>query len=76
MSTTETENEFWSGIPLEKRPQHIAMIMDGNGRWAQERSQPRVKGHEQGAETVRRITEECTALGIGQLTLYLSLIHI
>ena len=70
MSTTETENEFWSGIPLEKRPQHIAMIMDGNGRWAQERSQPRVKGHEQGAETVRRITEECTALGIGQLTLY------
>lgn len=70
MSSTETENQFWSGIPLEKRPQHIAMIMDGNGRWAQERSQPRIKGHEKGAETVRLMTEECARLGIGQLTLY------
>jgi len=70
MSSTETENQFWSGIPLEKRPQHIAMIMDGNGRWAQERSQPRIKGHQQGAETVRLMTEECARLGIGQLTLY------
>jgi len=70
MSSTETENEFWSGIPLEKRPRHIAMIMDGNGRWAQERSQPRIKGHERGAETVRAMTEECARLGIEQLTLY------
>ena len=70
MSSTETENEFWSGIPVEKRPQHIAMIMDGNGRWAQERDQPRIKGHQQGAKTVRAITEECTKLGIKQLTLY------
>ena len=70
MSTTETENQFWSGIPLEKRPNHIAMIMDGNGRWAQERSQPRIKGHEKGAETVRRITEEAARLGLGQVTLY------
>ena len=70
MSTTETENQVWSGIPLEKRPNHIAMIMDGNGRWAQERSQPRIKGHEQGAETVRRITEESARLGLEQVTLY------
>jgi len=70
MSSTETENEFWSGIPAEKRPRHIAMIMDGNGRWAQERDQPRIKGHERGAETVRAITEECAKLGIEQLTLY------
>jgi len=70
MSSTETENEFWSGIPVEKRPQHIAMIMDGNGRWAQARDQPRIKGHQQGAKTVRAITEECTKLGIKQLTLY------
>ena len=70
MSSTETENEFWSGIPAENRPRHIAMIMDGNGRWAQERDQPRIKGHERGAETVRSITEECAKLGIEQLTLY------
>lgn len=70
MSSTKTENEFWSGIPQEKRPRHIAMIMDGNGRWAQERSQPRIKGHERGAETVREMTEECARLGIEQLTLY------
>jgi len=70
MSSSEPENEFWSDIPDDKRPRHIAMIMDGNGRWAQERSQPRIKGHERGAETVRKITEECTRLGIEQLTLY------
>ena len=70
MSATETENEFWSGIPQEKRPRHIAMIMDGNGRWAQQRSQPRIKGHEKGGETVRAVTEECARLGIEQLTLY------
>lgn len=70
MSSTKTEPEFWSGIPDEKRPRHIAMIMDGNGRWAQERSQPRIKGHERGAKTVREITEECARLGIEQLTLY------
>ncbi len=70
MSSIETENQFWSGIPEDKRPRHIAMIMDGNGRWAQERSQPRIKGHERGAETVRMMTEECARLGIEQLTLY------
>ena len=70
MSSAETENEFWSAIPESKRPKHIAMIMDGNGRWAQERSQPRINGHQKGAETVRAITEECARLGIEQLTLY------
>lgn len=70
MSSTKIENEFWAGIPEEKRPRHIAMIMDGNGRWAQQRDQPRIKGHQQGAETVREITEECARLGIEQLTLY------
>ena len=44
--------------------------MDGNGRWAQERGQRRVKGHEVGAESVRAITRECARLGIGELTLY------
>jgi undecaprenyl diphosphate synthase len=58
--------------PLDpsKLPRHIAMIMDGNGRWARERGLERVEGHVRGAETVRRVVEECCRLGIGQLTLY------
>ena len=57
-------------LQREKLPRHIAMIMDGNGRWAQERGLERIEGHVRGAETVRRIVEECCRLGIGQLTLY------
>ncbi len=51
-------------------PRHVAIIMDGNGRWALRRGLPRVAGHKRGAETVRCITEECRKLGIGVLTLY------
>ena len=51
-------------------PQHIAIIMDGNGRWATERNQPRSYGHQAGVETVRRITAECVRLGVKYLTLY------
>lgn len=51
-------------------PQHIAIIMDGNGRWATERGKPRSYGHQAGVETVRRITSECTRLGVKYLTLY------
>jgi len=51
-------------------PRHIAIIMDGNGRWAKERGLPRLKGHERGVETVRSVTEECVALGVEFLTLY------
>jgi undecaprenyl diphosphate synthase len=51
-------------------PRHIAMIMDGNGRWARERGLERIEGHLRGAETVRRVVEECCRLGVGQLTLY------
>ncbi|MBI5365989.1 MAG: di-trans,poly-cis-decaprenylcistransferase [Planctomycetes bacterium] len=54
----------------DKLPRHVAIIMDGNGRWAQARGLPRVKGHEEGARSVREITEECAALGIGRLTLF------
>jgi undecaprenyl diphosphate synthase len=49
---------------------HVAMIMDGNGRWAQARGWPRLAGHRAGAETVRRIVEAAPGLGIGTLTLY------
>lgn len=51
-------------------PRHIAIIMDGNGRWAKERGLPRIKGHERGAESVRAVTEACVELGIEFLTVY------
>jgi undecaprenyl diphosphate synthase len=54
----------------ESIPRHIAIIMDGNGRWAERRGLPRLRGHEAGAESVRCITRECARLGVGQLTLY------
>lgn len=57
-------------VPPERLPRHVAMIMDGNGRWAQRRGLPRIEGHRRGADSVREITEECERLGIGQLTLY------
>src|ERR1700750_277417 len=51
---------------------HLAVIMDGNGRWANARGLPRVAGHRQGAKAVRRIVEAAPELGIGTLTLYAS----
>ncbi len=51
-------------------PRHVAIIMDGNGRWARERGLPRTEGHRAGAETVRRVTEACTEIGVEFLTLY------
>ncbi len=54
----------------ERLPRHIAIIMDGNGRWARQRGLPRIEGHRRGATSVRRVTEECARLGIEQITLY------
>jgi undecaprenyl diphosphate synthase len=51
-------------------PRHIAIIMDGNGRWAKERGLPRLEGHRSGAESVREVMEACIELGVGYLTLY------
>jgi len=51
-------------------PRHIAIIMDGNGRWAKERGLPRTEGHRRGAESVRAMTEACRELGVQYLTLY------
>jgi len=53
-----------------KVPQHIGIIMDGNGRWAKSKGLSRVKGHRQGAETTRRIIEACKEFGVSHLTLY------
>ena len=49
-------------IPREKFPRHIAVIMDGNGRWAVQRGLERIRGHQEGAKTVRRIVTECARL--------------
>jgi undecaprenyl diphosphate synthase len=57
-------------IPSEKLPRHIAVIMDGNGRWAQQRSLPRVAGHKEGVESVRAVVRGCREIGIPVLTLY------
>src|ERR1700704_4984036 len=57
-------------IELQRLPRHIAIIMDGNGRWAQEKGQDRLYGHFHGVESVRNIVEGCAELGIGYLTLY------
>ncbi len=51
-------------------PRHLAIIMDGNGRWAKQRRLPRIAGHRRGVQTVRAIVEECRSLGIAHLTLY------
>ncbi|QDT13335.1 Decaprenyl diphosphate synthase-like protein [Planctomycetes bacterium K23_9] len=59
-----------SDVPPADRPAHIAIIMDGNGRWAQARGLPRIEGHRRGVESVRVVSETCTELGIEAVTLY------
>jgi len=63
-----TETDF--KLDMTRIPEHIAIIMDGNGRWAMERGKERSVGHQAGVEAVRRITSECTRLGVKFLTLY------
>jgi undecaprenyl diphosphate synthase len=57
-------------VLLERRPRHIAVIMDGNGRWAKRQGLPRIEGHRRGVASVRRVVEEATRIGLRQLTLY------
>ena len=56
--------------PLHSGPHHVAIIMDGNGRWAQARGRPRLFGHHAGAKRVREIVESCPALGVKYLTIF------
>lgn len=58
------------GLAAEQIPRHIAIIMDGNGRWAQRRTLPRVEGHRRGAKTAERVARYCADFGIQSLTLY------
>ncbi len=62
--------ELMEKINKNRLPKHIAIIMDGNGRWAQEKGQDRLYGHFHGVESVRNIVEGCAELGIEYLTLY------
>lgn len=61
---------FKDKIDLSRLPEHIAIIMDGNGRWAKERNQDRLYGHHEGVQSVREIVEACAELKISYLTLY------
>ncbi|HYO24666.1 MAG TPA: isoprenyl transferase [Lacipirellulaceae bacterium] len=68
-AVTDLPDEL-TAIARERWPRHIAIIMDGNGRWAQRQNLPRIEGHRRGVASVRRTTEECARLKIEQLTLY------
>jgi undecaprenyl diphosphate synthase len=65
-----TEAHLLAQIDLERLPQHIAVIMDGNGRWAKRRHLPRIAGHRAGIRAVRQVVEACARLGVPCLTLY------
>jgi undecaprenyl diphosphate synthase len=65
-----TMNDLKSQINPDKIPQHIAIIMDGNGRWAKQKGMPRVLGHHSGVKSVREVTEAAAQLGVKYLTLY------
>jgi len=75
MATTTFDQETLerlaaAGLDAARLPRHVAIIMDGNGRWARQRGLPRIEGHSRGVKSVRATVEECCQLGIGQLTLY------
>lgn len=57
-------------VPRTAWPRHVAIIMDGNGRWAQRQNLPRIEGHRRGGASVQRTVEECARLGLEQLTLF------
>lgn len=66
-----SEEEFLlKQLDFSRLPRHVAVIMDGNGRWAKKRKLPRVEGHRAGAKSVRQVVETCARLGIKFLTLY------
>jgi undecaprenyl diphosphate synthase len=70
MKTEPVEADLLNQVDLERLPQHIAIIMDGNGRWAKRRRLPRIAGHRAGISAVRQAVEACARLGVPYLTLY------
>jgi undecaprenyl diphosphate synthase len=65
-----TEEELKQQISLKPLPKHIAIIMDGNGRWAKDQGQHRIFGHQNGVQSVRNVSEACAEVGVEYLTLY------
>jgi undecaprenyl diphosphate synthase len=70
VSKGSSDDRLLSSIDWERLPRHIAIIMDGNGRWAAQRGQPRIAGHRAGVEAVRAAVDTGARLGLGALTLY------
>jgi undecaprenyl diphosphate synthase len=70
VKTELLEADLLAKIDLDRLPQHIAIIMDGNGRWAERRRLPRIAGHRAGIRAVRHAVEACARLGVPYLTLY------
>jgi undecaprenyl diphosphate synthase len=71
LKTSDLEEErLLRALDADRLPQHVAIIMDGNGRWAQRRHLPRVAGHRVGTQAARTVIETCAGLGINALTLY------
>ena len=65
-----TKGSLKDKINVEKLPEHIAIIMDGNGRWAKQKGEMRIFGHKNGVKSVKDVTEACAELGVHYLTLY------
>ncbi|MEW5902527.1 MAG: isoprenyl transferase [Acidobacteriota bacterium] len=70
MSPGSEEDKLLRQLDLSRLPRHVAVIMDGNGRWAERRKKPRIEGHRAGEKAVQEVVESCARLGIEFLTLY------
>jgi undecaprenyl diphosphate synthase len=70
IKSNSREAKLLAAIDIERLPSHIAVIMDGNGRWAKLRGKPRISGHREGSESVKAIIDTCARLGIHAVTLY------
>ena len=70
ISPGSEEERLVRQLDPSRLPRHVAVIMDGNGRWAEKRHKPRIEGHREGAKAVQEVVESCARLGVGFLTLY------
>src|SRR5262245_15669152 len=70
IQTGTREESLLAAVAWDRLPRHVAIIMDGNGRWAAQRGQPRIAGHRAGVEAVRAAVDTGARLGLGALTLY------
>lgn len=69
-NNNKSESNQFNDLDLHNIPEHVAIIMDGNGRWAKQRKMPRIKGHYEGMQTIKKVTREASDIGIKYLTLY------